>query len=528
MHDGIDYLAEPAGEELYRAWFGRAKTFHLQKSKKEGWFVEYQQEFELAELDKLEFFEVEKGKKKMANPGKFTGQIDYFKLNDKSAEWQEIFSDKSEFKKIVKSLSGIRVYRDGFRIRVDKDWLGLAKQSTSGTSYYGLRVENTIGYIALSARDNNELEETTDREGFKKSAYYNNFFILLERFVKFTGDAQTFLRREWNRYRDNHNEEKAQVTEGTTIAQLSETIKTTLSHVDEYRTSFSKLKVLILEKAPAVEEEANIHIASIDGYLSEISRLKDIQIVLENKIELMREQMDQLYETASLGLTAEALSHEIHTIADRLAKHTSDIQSYSNAQSKKDPKVFSFIEHVKSSIAALRKQMAHLAPSLKYVREQREIIDVFPTCREIVYYHSESLKKSHVEVQVISKMAENFFIHMNRGKLTQILDNLFLNSGYWLREDIRLDNISKGRIIIEIDKPFIRFSDNGRGIDPAVEETLFEPFVSTKLQGRGLGLFIVRQLLDSEGCNISLLEKRNPRDRRFIFEIDFSGGLYAK
>jgi len=31
---------------------------------------------------------------------------------------------------------------------------------------------------------------------------------------------------------------------------------------------------------------------------------------------------------------------------------------------------------MKSSIAALRKQMAHLAPSLRYVRERRESIDV--------------------------------------------------------------------------------------------------------------------------------------------------------
>ena len=36
--------------------------------------------------------------------------------------------------------------------------------------------------------------------------------------------------------------------------------------------------------------------------------------------------------------------------------------------------------------------------------------------------------------------------------------------------------------------------DNGKGIDPAVENTLFEPFVTEKETGRGLGLYITQEL----------------------------------
>ena len=68
--------------------------------------------------------------------------------------------------------------------------------------------------------------------------------------------------------------------------------------------------------------------------------------------------------------------------------------------------------------------------------------------------------------------------------------------------------------------------DNGRGVEEGVEESLFEPFVTTKRSGggRGLGLFVVRQLLDSESCGILLLPDRNARGRRYAFELDFSGG----
>jgi PAS domain S-box-containing protein len=43
----------------------------------------------------------------------------------------------------------------------------------------------------------------------------------------------------------------------------------------------------------------------------------------------------------------------------------------------------------------------------------------------------------------------------------------------------------------------IDVTDNGRGIDPAVVERIFEPFYTTKFAGRGLGLAIVREIVRS-------------------------------
>ena len=41
---------------------------------------------------------------------------------------------QSQYRDLVRDLAGIRVYRDGFGIRVDQDWLGLGKQQTEATS----------------------------------------------------------------------------------------------------------------------------------------------------------------------------------------------------------------------------------------------------------------------------------------------------------------------------------------------------------------------------------------------------------
>ena len=49
----------------------------------------------------------------------------------------------------------------------------------------------------------------------------------------------------------------------------------------------------------------------------------------------------------------------------------------------------------------------------------------------------------------------------------------------------------------------IRVSDNGPGIDPAMREHIFEPFVTTKNTGQGLGLALVRKLVRDMNGRVS-------------------------
>ena len=55
-----------------------------------------------------------------------------------------------------------------------------------------------------------------------------------------------------------------------------------------------------------------------------------------------------------------------------------------------------------------------------------------------------------------------------------------------------------GRLPIEV-----RVSDNGPGIDPAMRDHIFEPFVTTKKSGQGLGLALVRKLVRDMNGHIS-------------------------
>ena len=62
-------------------------------------------------------------------------------------------------------------------------------------------------------------------------------------------------------------------------------------------------------------------------------------------------------------------------------------------------------------------------------------------------------------------------------------------------------------------------ADNGNGIPPSVAQHLFTPFFSTKPQGQGLGLLLIRDILTAHQCTFSLLT--DPDDHLTRFTIHF-------
>ena len=52
----------------------------------------------------------------------------------------------------------------------------------------------------------------------------------------------------------------------------------------------------------------------------------------------------------------------------------------------------------------------------------------------------------------------------------------------------------------------LRVSDNGRGVDPAIADRLFEPFVTTRSrdESSGLGLFVARHIAEQHGGTLTL------------------------
>ena len=82
--------------------------------------------------------------------------------------------------------------------------------------------------------------------------------------------------------------------------------------------------------------------------------------------------------------------------------------------------------------------------------------------------------------------------------LAQVIANLVVNSlQHAFEPGDRTGQITIRGQLHEGDDVEIEYSDNGRGIDPALAPRVFEPFVTTRrlLGGSGLGLFLVNQIV---------------------------------
>lgn len=546
---------EDDGDRLWRFLSGRAesKQYNFRRSKDPAWYLEYSTAHQLSLADNHQ-----EAQDMPLSPGPFQGQVFAIKLGVVGEDENAVFDSKAVLKKALKDTAGVRIYRDGFGVRMDWDWLEFGKKWTSGPSWYGLKPESTFGHIDISARDNRDLRETTDREGFVENAQYDTFVRLMEGFTRFSALAQEFFRRGLGDFvrvnildsaavskSDTPDKISADITKlmsaagdladpvaelGSALAEELESISAALPRnpkdlADAQRAS-QRLSALVDRIVPLRKRTESVLAKAVD-FLNEVKSVAAKGIVIREHLAVVDEQLSEMYETVALGLTAEALSHEIYQVADRLADRSAAVSRYLRKKGPDDPVLVGFVEHVNSSVIALRKQISYLQPALRYVREKRDRIMVSEFVEDFVSFHSERLEPKGILVEARVRPTSNFAIRINKGKLAQVLGNLILNSEYWLSEDIRLARIKDARIHVEAEAPFIRVWDNGRGIDPSVESVLFKPFVTTKARGkgRGLGLFIARQLLDADGCEVEVLDKRNEHGRLYVFELNLRGVL---
>lgn len=84
----------------------------------------------------------------------------------------------------------------------------------------------------------------------------------------------------------------------------------------------------------------------------------------------------------------------------------------------------------------------------------------------------------------------------------QIFLNLFKNSIVAIQQDGEITINIKSSPGIEI-----TFSDNGCGIPLEMHSQIFEPFFTGSKDGTGLGLALVKSLLEANGCHIELIAK---------------------
>ncbi len=104
-------------------------------------------------------------------------------------------------------------------------------------------------------------------------------------------------------------------------------------------------------------------------------------------------------------------------------------------------------------------------------------------------------------------------VHLDTVLFQQVLINIVKNA-------VESIGMRGGQVTVTTSIPSkLVITDNGHGIPSSVATHLFTPFFSTKPQGQGLGLLLIRDILTSHHCTFSLLT--GPEDRLTRFTIQF-------
>ncbi len=206
--------------------------------------------------------------------------------------------------------------------------------------------------------------------------------------------------------------------------------------------------------------------------------------------ELHRSEEGRLRELNSLMV---GMAHEVRNPLNsiRLNLHTSD-RIFRGVSQLGEQEVASMIA---DSVREIERVESLIGQLLGYARMENEFDDDVDLADEIqtaIRFMQTSFEQQVITVHFRNN-ASSVNISIDRRRLRQILLNLMKNAVEAMP--------SGGHIELTLEtkdnQARLTIADSGTGVDAKIRSRLFEPFVTTRESGTGMGLAIVRRIIDS-------------------------------
>lgn len=134
---------------------------------------------------------------------------------------------------------------------------------------------------------------------------------------------------------------------------------------------------------------------------------------------------------------------------------------------------------------------------------RRDTVALMPVLADAADRTRAVLRTPRIEIRSADRTIQ---VVGERDLLCDVFLNLLLNAAQASRAEapapIRVTAVRRGAVAI------VRVDDRGTGIPAAIRDRIFDPFVTTRPGGTGLGLPIVRRLLEHQGGAVTLADRR--------------------
>lgn len=229
--------------------------------------------------------------------------------------------------------------------------------------------------------------------------------------------------------------------------------------------------------------------------ISEDGEYSDDQIIgmlREDNLRLSAE-LDIYSDLANMGLAAEIVNHEFNQLFINVNNAIRNMVPY-----VKDPSAKYWLRQIDMGFRSISDRQNQLSPMYRSYSLKKAPVQLSTFIDEVRRFTEGELKRNHVEF--LNEVSPSIVVKISKSKVFPALSNLINNSIYWVL------NQKKRIILIRFDetKRSLYIEDSGEGIAAANKEKIFEPFVSYKPNGRGLGLTIARKVLESQGHRLEV------------------------
>ena len=395
-----------------------------------------------------------------------------------------------ETRRLLNSLNGIGVYRNGFRIRplgdADFDWLKLNEQRVQKPSVK-IGSNQVIGYVHIESEESSGLEETSARDGLKTNLAY-------ARLKEITCLIISKLEERRFIYRRNAGLSKPAIKVGKELEKLYDysALQNSISSVLR-KSGISN--TTINEIGQIIDKEQNQKNAIVDD--------------IKTTVAIYQGQ-------ATLGKIINVILHEGRRPLNYFKNQIPNLNFYGK-RFKENPtndhliKITSLTNGIEENAGIFVNLFSRLDPLAAKTRETRVNFNLFQAVNIVSQVFENELSLNNIKLVVNGD--KTIFLNGWRQDIYTIFTNLVDNSIFWIVHT----NSPKKNITISIqsdeDGWYIDYQDTGPGIEPELLESgvIFEPEFSTKPKGMGtgLGLAISGEAAQRNGLELIALQNVN-------------------
>jgi signal transduction histidine kinase len=224
--------------------------------------------------------------------------------------------------------------------------------------------------------------------------------------------------------------------------------------------------------------------------------VRELGVAFEKLLQDLEKSQSNLTRAAKLAVVGEmaaAMSHEVRTPLGIL-RSSADVLQREPQLSKEGHEVLGFIISETERLNKLVSTLIDAARPRLPVFAELNLTEL--VSRTIALLKTQAQAKN---ISIKFSQRQKILAYADSDQITQVLMNLLMNAIQILPQggqvEISLDS--------QADKIVLSVADNGPGISSNNQSQIFEPFFTQRSGGVGLGLAVVRQIVQAHGGEIS-------------------------